>query len=82
MEKRIDYCGICDKEYEFIPVTRTEIFHVDEEETIEFEAEMLCCPVCGNGRFMKPTIREIEKILHERRVEKGVPIVNGKWKNY
>ena len=82
MKNQINYCGICDKEYEFLSVKRKEIFHVDKDEIMEIEAEMLCCPVCGNGRFIKPTIKEIEKKLNERRREKGVPIINGKWKNY
>ena len=80
MENNVYYCGICDKEYEFMPVNRKEVFHVDQEEIMEFDAEMLCCPVCGNGYFIKPTIDEIVQKLDKRRKEKGIIIKNGKWK--
>ena len=80
MDDNVYYCGICDKEHEFVPVNRKEVFHVDKEETMEFDAEMLCCPVCGNGYYIKPTLKEISDILEERRKEKGVVFKNGKWK--
>lgn len=80
MKDNIYYCDICDKEYKFVFVKKKEIFHVDKEETMEFEVEELCCPVCGNGYIIKPKFDEITDILAERRREKGIVITNGKWK--
>ena len=67
------YCSDCDKIYEFVPVTRKEIFRVDQDETMEIMVEELCCPVCGDRYCIKPTTREICDMLKKTKTgkEKG-----------
>ena len=64
------YCAECNKDYEFIPITKKESFHVDAEEDMEFDVEELCCPVCECGYFINPTVNEITDTIAKRRREK------------
>ncbi len=67
---KVYYCSDCEKDYEYIRVKRKERFRIDEDEYMEIDCIMDVCPVCGNGYFIDPFYKDLEKMINKRRQEK------------